>query len=170
MLFWEDAIKKTCHSVINHGDDVNAADEHSQIALIWASKKGNVNAVNVVLSSGVYLNCVCIEGNTCLHYAADGDSGKEALQEIVNCGGKLNVTNNNKQTVLPLACQKGNDDAIYVLLHAGADCGIADVDGSILLHNAVYHNICKVMLQTTIDHGADVDATNSNLIFHSSIR
>ena len=63
-----------------------------------------------------------------------------------------------------VASNKGNVDAMKVLLNARADPNIVSVDGSTWLHAALEGDCSKEALQIIIEHGADVNATNKQNI------
>ena len=65
-------------------------------------------------------------------------------------------------TALMIACAKGNVEAINVLVNAGADSTITDIEGVSWIHFAVFGDCSKEALQAIIDHGADVNATDKN--------
>ena len=143
----------------NHGADVNTRDKKNQTALMLASEKGNTDAMNVLLKAGADPNIPDASGNTCFNYAIVRNCGKEMLQAMIDHSADVNVTNKKNQTVLSIACEQGNIDAINVLLYSGADSKVADADGDTCLHKAV--NIrSNTVLQSLIDAGVDINATN----------
>ena len=116
-----------------------------------ASKKGNIDAINVLLSAGADQTIEDADGNTWIHYAVYGDCSKDVLQSIIDRGADVNATNKRNVTALMRASEKGNIDAINVLLSAGADKTIEDVDGNTWIHYAVYRDCSKDVLQSIID-------------------
>ena len=67
----------------------------------------------------------------------------------------------NNGTALLWACQKKNEDAIGVLLNAGANPNIPDDGGNACLHMAVYGGCNRDVLQAIIEHGVDVNARSN---------
>ena len=59
-----------------------------------------------------------------------------------------------------LASKMGNVGAMNMLLSAGADRTIKDANGDTWIHYAAHGNCTKEVLQSIIDLGADVNATN----------
>ena len=147
-------------AIISHGGDVNATSKENVTPLFRACVKGNKDTINVLLNAGADLNIADVDGYSCLHYAAGTDCCTEALQAIISHGGDVNATSKENVTPLMLACVKGNKDAINVLLNAGADPNIADVDGGTCLHDAAGTDCCTAVLPSKISHGGDVNATN----------
>ena len=79
---------------------------------------------------------------------------------MVRYGADVNATNKHNITPLMHACENGDVDAINILLNAGANPNIADIDGYTSLHNAVEGLCSTETLKAIIDHGADVNASN----------
>ena len=150
--------KETLQKIIDHGADVNAANVMNQSAFMLAAKKGNLDAVNVLLNSGADLNIADVEGNTCLHHAVTGECSKKTLQALVDKGANANARNVKNQTALIFGSCKGSEDAINVLLNAGADANIVGDNGHTCLLAAAFKGCSKETLQKIIDHGADVNA------------
>ena len=71
-----------------------------------ASKKGNVDAMNVLISAGANRTIEDVDGNTWIHYGIHRDCKKEVLQLIVELGANVNDTNNEHVTALMLASSK----------------------------------------------------------------
>ena len=153
--------KEFLQSLIDHGANVNATNHGNITSLMMACKKGNADAVTVLLKAGADANIVAINGNTWLHGAVVGDCSKEVLQMIIDHGADVNATNNKNLTALVMACEKGNIDAINVLLNAGADTSIVSVYGNTWLHFAVLGGSNKAILHRIFDHGTDVNAVNN---------
>ena len=147
-------------AVISHGADANATNNFGVTALMEASWKGNVEAINVLLDAGANPS-TADKGLTWLHHAVLGRCIRETMQAIVDLGADVNATNNDGITALMTACRKGTADAINVLLSAGADLNITDCLGSTCIHYSADSDRNNGTLQVIIDHGADVNATNN---------
>ena len=156
-----DCSKDVLEIIISHGVDVNATNQRNASALMIACKRGDIDAIDLLLNTGADLNIARDLGDTCLHDAVRGDCSKEILQTIMRHGVDVNATNSNNATALMMAVQKGNVEAIHELLHAGANTNIADEYGNTCLHDAVLEYIRKDVLQTIIYHGAHVNAKNN---------
>ena len=98
------------------------------------------------------------------HHAVGECCSKDVLETIVDHGADVNATDKKKVTALMLACEKGDKDAINVLLDAGADPNIVDGMGATCIHRAVFKGCSKDVLETIVDHGADINATKKKKV------
>ena len=155
-----DCEKEVLQSITDLGVDVNAANNKNVTALMLASKKGNVDAMNVLINEGANITVKDVDGNTWIHYAIHGDCKKEVLQSIIDLGADVNAANNKNVTALMLASKKGNVDAMNVLINAGANMAIKDADGDTWIHYAIYGDCEQEVLQSIIDLGADLNTKN----------
>ena len=154
--------KETLQAIIDHGADVNATDNYKRTALMIGCQNDNVEAITVLLSAGADSNTADINGGTWMHYAAFGGCSKETLQSIIGNGAEVNVRDKYNATALIVACGKGNEEAINVLLSTEANCNITDADGATCFHHAVFGGCSKETLQAIINHGADINAGDNN--------
>ena len=152
--------KEALETIIKHGASVNASNRNNETALLIACKKGNMDNINVLLNAGANIRFANDDGDTCLHYAVDGKCSKEVLEMIISHGADVNATNKDSITVLMAACGNGRTGLINLLLNAGANPNINDADGFTCLHHAVGKGCSKEVIDTIINHGADVNATN----------
>ena len=157
-----DCSKEVLQAIVESGIDVNATNKNGITALMKASRRGNIDAIAILLHAGADPNIIDADGNTCLHKAVDGECSKEAFKAIVESSIDVNATNKNRITALMTASRQGNIDAISVLLHTGADPNIVDGDGNTLLHYAIHGDCSKEVLQAIVESGVDVNATNKN--------
>ena len=155
-------INEVLQAIIDHGANVNATDQTNRTALMKACQEKHVDSIHVLLKAGADTNIAHMDGWTCLMCAVDSHCSYEMLQEIIDHGADVNVTNKYNRTALMIACERRHEDAIHVLLKAGSDTNIAHTFGRTCLMVAVANNCSDEVLQAIIDHGADVNATNRN--------
>ena len=168
--------------LISRGADVNATTKINRTALKIACLNRNEEAIYVLLNAGADSNIADADGDTCLHTAlgticiADpttaayegytclhhGGCRTENLQAMIDHGADVNALNKKNATALMIACHKRNTNAINVVLNAGADPNIPGDKGVTCIHHAVSEGFRKAMLETIINHGADVNATTKN--------
>ena len=161
------AVRQQCSvaalvALIDHGADVNATNKNNETALILACIKKYKGAINVLLNASADPNIthdMC--GDACLQLAVKQNCSIEVLQAIIHHGADVNAANRDNLTALTLACMKGDEGAMNVLLTAGANPNVTDyTGGDTCLHTAVKRRCSIQVLQAIIDHGADVNATN----------
>ena len=151
-------------AIFNHSADVNAVNKNNVTALMIAFEKGNEGAINALLNAGADLNITDVEGNSGVHHAVILNCNSKILQAVINQNVNVNATNMKNETALMIACQKGNESAIHILMNAGADPNIVDVDGNSGVHHAVIEDCNSEMLQSLINQCqlVNVNATNMN--------
>ena len=152
--------KWVIQTMVDHGADVNVINNKNRTALMLACWQNNV-AIDALLNAGANPNIADADGDTCLHVAVAANCGKEVLHALIDHFAYVNAINQDDQTALILACMKGDIHVMNVLLNARADPNVADVAGNTCLHNGVLRNCRKEVIQTIVDHGADVNATNN---------
>ena len=153
--------KETLQTIIDHGADVNATDNNNLTTLMLACQKGNDEIINLLFNARADPNIHDTAGETLIHHAFAQGCSKETLQTIIKHGADVNATNKDNITALMLACKHSSEEAINILLDAGADPNIADTDGATWIHHAVAAGCNKKTLQTIIGYGADVNTTNN---------
>ena len=132
-----DCSKEVLQTITTHGVDVNAANKNNITALMIACRKGNTDAIDVLLNAGGNPNIADDDGGSCIQYAVDAGCSKTVLKTLINHGADVNVTNKNNTTALLQACKMGDIDIINVFLSTGANPNIANDDGDTCLHYAV---------------------------------
>ena len=153
------AVQQECcievlQAIIDHGANVNATDKRNGTALMTACQSGEVDKVNVLLNAGADHNIVNNLGETCLHYAAYGESSKNLLAYIDQCTD-VNVTNMTKNSALVLLCHKPDLFAMSVLKSL-TDPNIANTKENTLLYKPVHDHVSKELLQAVTGFGAEL--------------
>ena len=99
---------------------------------------GAVEAVMDYLTSEVSVNAVDEEGNTPLHLACKATIWKtEIIEFLISKKAVLDTKNNSGETPMHLAAKDGWGDAIILLLKAGADPRVHDLNGNAAAHYAM---------------------------------
>ncbi|KAI0277586.1 ankyrin repeat-containing domain protein, partial [Russula aff. rugulosa BPL654] len=101
-------------------------------ALHKASRRGHLHIVRLLLDHNANIHLQDNHGSTPLHLAIYHMS-REAVQLFLDQG----ADNNNRQTALHLASQRGHLDIMRLLLGKGANVEAPDGDGSTPLHQAI---------------------------------
>eukprot|EP01035_Chromulina_nebulosa_P035114 gene35114-47186_t len=96
--------------VVQSGADLDLKDAFGNTALIWATIHSNVSAMSVLLTAGADMN-------------AQNDNGETALRRISLITIILDFRG---RTPLMLAADRGDVDAVLLLLQSGADMELED--------------------------------------------
>ena len=153
---------ETVHNIISNGAQVNAVNNIGETPLLTACSTAQRQLVILLLKSKADPNIVNVEGHGSLHKAVNADCSRETLQEIVDHGADVNAKDRRGRTALLLSCFYRQVDSLKVLIEAGADPTINDEEGFSCIHAAVDGRCSTDVLQTLIDHGADVNATRKD--------
>ena len=152
--------KKDIQAIIDNFADINAINKNKQTALMIACENGNANVIKVLLKNRADLDIANADGDTCIHVVARRDYSKDIIHTMVNHGANVNTKNMFNETPLMKANKNGNIDATKELLNAGADHTILDGFGDTWIHQSIDGGYRQELIQTMIDHGADVNAIN----------
>ena len=98
-----------------HGADPNSADEGGNTALMYAIKKGDYAAVQLLLSSPYLQKCTW----AALIYAAMVGN-PHILKALVNAGAKIEAHTIMHNTPLMIVAAKGHSDAVVLLIQCSA--------------------------------------------------
>ena len=150
----------TLQSIIERGMDVNALNNRGETALLCACRSAQNESIKLLLEMGADPNIRDAEGCTSLQVAVYGCCTNETLQNIIVHKAHLNDQNFGGETALWLACFYGQQGSVKFLLEAGSYPNLANNDGDTSLHAAVLGGCSKRIIQSIIDHGADVNTTN----------
>ena len=116
--------------LINHGAGLNSFNENKRTPIMLACEKKFIMVVKLLVSAGAEVDLPTKSGNTCLHYVCSFNfpSFEIAQYLIENCID-INATNARGRSSLMIACKKGNDDIVRLLLSFGADISLIDKNG-----------------------------------------
>ncbi|TAM40125.1 MAG: ankyrin repeat domain-containing protein [Rhodanobacter sp.] len=119
--------------------DVNTQDPDGRAALHLAAERKDVRLATKLLDRGADLGITDKQGHTPLHTAAAQnprtDKGRSEQAIVVETLAKraddkiLNKKDNNGQTALHLAAERGQDRAVGALLKSGADTSLVNSKG-----------------------------------------
>ncbi len=126
-----------------------------------AARRGDVEAVRVLLQQGADVNGAHGDGMTALHWAAErGD--REMADMLQHAGATVHaVTRIGQYTPLHVASTAGHAPLIELLIAAGADVAAGtDPSGVTPLHLAAGSGSVEAVT-TLLDHGANIDALES---------
>ena len=102
------------------GLDVDSRDLHENTALHWAARKGHLQVVQDLLSSGADVNMKNKYGYTALHEVAHWGA-LQVIQHLLSSGADVNMKNIYGYTALHLAAREGHRQVVVYLAVNGAD-------------------------------------------------
>lgn len=96
--------------------DVDALDVTGQSALDYATDRGHVEAVRLLISQGAQVNNVAsLSGRTPLHIAAaEGHVG--LVQALLNASARYDVRDNNGHTPIDCAQRQGRHEVVNLIM------------------------------------------------------
>ena len=138
--------------------EIDARDSSGHTCAFWAAKRGDVEALQILLDYGANPNIPDIHGNTPLHHVRNIGCCNVLLQHGVD----VSVTNSYGHTALHAICRgDGNFPVLQRLVEAGVNIDVQDHSGETAAMNAVW-NKHKDCARHLIMMGADLElATQS---------
>ena len=128
--------------------------------MIAAAAKGDVDAIQTMLNSGVFIDVCGLNGGSALHYASFNDKS-ECVRYLINAGANVNAKASKMETPLHLASANGNVASIVELLGApGINVNAVDDDGNTPIIYAYFNNHWDAVILLE-DAGA-----NTMIFFH----
>lgn len=113
-------------ALVQAGADVNAANKWRQTALMAAGRAGSPEKVAMLLEAGASAAATDMNGDSALSIAAAGDTPAPVLETLAKAGAPINGTDVDGVTPLMKAAERGDAEAVGVLLKSGADAKIKD--------------------------------------------
>ncbi len=150
---------------IKQGIDLNSTDNEGNGIFNYASRRGNIDFLKLLISKGVEYNTLNENGGNAFLFAAQGTRGFENNYEIYEYLQKLglnpNVVTTDGYTPMHRLAMANEDKAIFELfLAAGADVNQKDAEGNTPFLNAAYKNNLEIVALLSKDL-KDFNATNN---------
>jgi ankyrin repeat protein len=149
--------------LVGQGADANSTDSFGRTPLMFASDKGSVGAVRMLLQhmGGQAFQEADDIGRTALHWAASRGR-EEVVALLLGMGAQANSRDIINKTPLMLACEKGHMGVVRMLAQHIGEEGLKerDANGRTVLHWAVeegYHEAVRILLLA----GADPTITDN---------
>jgi ankyrin repeat protein/beta-lactamase regulating signal transducer with metallopeptidase domain len=176
--------KDTVETLVVKGANVNARNRRGQTPLHMAAQEGRKNIVELLISKGADVNVINNAGATPLdlteqrghsevvelllkHGAKRGSSTLlgavtsddiEQVKMLISQDADVNVKDNTGQTLLHLACQRGNEEIAELLIDNGAD-----IEAKNRKHQTPLHVACqrgnKEIVELLIGNNANIGHT-----------
>ena len=143
---------------------LEATDELGLTPLLWASKRGFSDVVEVLLAfadddAGAVVGAKDYDECTALHHASR-KSHNEIVAMLLGSGAAVNAANADKSTPLHWAARKNNVEGTRLLLDAGADALCRNQWGASALDNALFagHHGVTTLLATDPEERREAEA------------
>ena len=137
------------------------SSESPETTLLYAMKRGDVDAVLSLLEKGVTSRARYADGETLLMEAAKQEN-VGIVRALLSKGADVNVqAPTSRRSALMEAARKGNSDIVRALLEKGARINERDVDGETALMFAASNGVAGVV-KLLLDRGADAKATDNS--------
>ncbi|KAL9607926.1 MAG: hypothetical protein Q9167_007206 [Letrouitia subvulpina] len=170
--------------------ELDATDSSGHTCASWAAKRGDDEALQILLDCGADPNIPDIHGNTPLHHVRNidccnillryganasatnsyghttlhticrGDGQFLLLRRLIDAGVDLNIQDHRGETVAMTAVWNKHQDCAQYLLKNGADLEVANISGDRLIHLAIMVNFHPI-LELLLDRGARTDCPNA---------
>ena len=127
-------------NLLGNVENVDAADATGSTALHIACKRGNLEAVDVLLSYYAETNVLDFDGRTPLYWATHVKQPQlEMVRNLLKKAANPNLRGDKADGVVPLhsAAQAGRSDVVRLLLTYNADHTLLDQKQQLALHWAV---------------------------------
>ena len=124
--------------LVDSGVDVNSSDQNHMTALHYAAMHTRDDVIKSLISRGAEVDTADLKrGFSAIHWVVINASQKSSsifhlessLTALTKAACCVNATDFNHATPLHMAAQKGNRDAVQVLLRLGADPNKVDITG-----------------------------------------
>ncbi|ESQ51112.1 hypothetical protein EUTSA_v10022988mg [Eutrema salsugineum] len=123
--------------IIEHGGDVNAADNIQQTPLHWAAVKGSIDVADLLLQNGARIEAADVNGFRAVHVSSQYGQTAFLNHIIVNYAADYNALDNEGRSPLHWAAYNGFTETIRLLLFRDACQNRQDITGCTPLHWAV---------------------------------
>jgi len=141
-------------------DEGGVSQEEMDLALNWASQKGHLETVRLLVENGANVDAASSNGWTAL-MGASFNSNLEILRYLVDGGADVNAVTTDGYTALMWASQKRNLEIVRVLVErGGANVNAATTNGYTALMMASFIGDLEMVRFLVERGGANVNAVD----------
>jgi ankyrin repeat protein len=120
---------------------VNMQSEQGYTALHYASYRGNIDVIKILIESGANLNITNKRGLNVFHMSAQGNQPTSLVYFREKYNFDLHSIDDMGSTALHWACYTGSENAVIFILSYSPKLNIQDKEGFTALHLAVMSGI-----------------------------
>lgn len=125
-----------------------------------ASRKGEKEIIELLISEKVKINVVNSFGRTPLHLYMNMKAKKEIVKLLISKGAKINATDMSGNTPLHFASVRTNKEIVELLISKGAEINATDMSGCTPLHCASFFGNTETA-ELLIWKGASLESLDS---------
>lgn len=127
---WLDYGAEVVEALLAAGADphVDSFNETPLMHAVGSPQKDQVTIIKILLAEGVNINARDNYGQTALHWAASSSEDPEVLHLLIEAGAHLDVRSIHGETPLMYATRNVHPEMVGILLEAGADGSLKDLD------------------------------------------
>ena len=141
--------------------EIDSVDSDGWTALMWAARRGDFVAVDILIKAGADVNKVNDYGSLVLFYALRLIN-LNGLRALLEAGANAAVLNRGGKNILYYVVECQNErDIVKLLIEAGVKVNQKDVyGGTSLSYTTASSN--TIIAEALLDYGADIDAYDSD--------
>ena len=137
------------------------ADTTPKQQLLLLTSRDIAPRVEWILQHGIDINAVDTEGNTALHYLVDSFVKAKFIKRLLKEKPKLDLLNRQQITPLYKAIDNFQTDNAILLLKAGANPNIGNINEKTPLHLAIQQGN-TALVKSLLTHGANVNLQDTD--------
>ena len=162
----------TVRQLLSEGADVNYINEQGKFALRFASKNGDIDMVEVLLTRGAQIDLQDSNhlGSSAL-YEASSNGHIDVVELLLKHGANIDIQKNNGTTPLFIACEKGHFKVAELLIEKGANVNLQMNDGLTTLLIALdrgHEEVAKLLIKNGVQ--VDVKYEGASPLYNASNR
>ena len=157
-------------SLLDHGMDPDIKTPDGSTPLHWATIRGNLPLVELLLKRGAGIDAQNCARETVLHTCLQYNSHSEIISFLLRWGISLNEMDSQGRTSLHLAAQRGLSKAVMSMVEKGADIHAKDCQGWMPLHHAAANGHEHILDLLADDHAHFQQPSHRSLLESARLR
>ena len=161
IYYIKDNEKNQVKTILKYYPEYVNASRNGNPALLWASRNGHTEIVEMLINAGADVNAKNNDYTTALMDAST-KRHTEVVRMLIDAGADVNAKNDFSNTALMIASgyyRNDNPEIVRILIQGGADVNAKNDFGSTALMKASQEGHTEIV-SMLIDAGADINAKN----------